>query len=260
MGILSRLFSKPKIEEERQIILGMVLLPTNSSYSYTVFFDELRPFVNISDESEDGAIATFKVGDAQVYLAYMDFPVPSKDIEGTAKYAYNWMSAVEDLKDHGSHIIIAISSTAVYNIIEKFKLHTKVICAMLTTGNAIGVYLGEQSLLIPKKDYLAYAGLMTDEDLPLNLWLYFGMRTIDEKTNGYTHGLKAFGKDELEVIESSRTISEIREWLFNITHYVLLSDIVFKDGQTAGLTQEEKIKITHSKGRFVEGLSFKFAY
>jgi hypothetical protein len=130
----------------------------------------------------------------------------------------------------------------------------------LRTTNAIGVYKGNQSLLIPKADYLNEAGAMSEEYLPLNLWIYFGLRVTDNENSGYTYGLKEFNKTEMEVVNSQKSLEDIRGFLFNIAHYVLEYDVTFQDGQTVGGSEDEKIAIKSSKGQFVEGVTFKLAY
>lgn len=131
----------------------------------------------------------------------------------------------------------------------------------LRTTNAIGVYKGNQSLLIVKEHYLQQAALMDDDNyLPLNIWIYFGLRKTKNGNNGYTYGLSAFNKAELEIIHSSKNLDDIRVFLYNIAHYVLDRDVTFKDGQTCGTSEDEKIAISYSKGHFVDGDSFKLAY
>jgi hypothetical protein len=131
---------------------------------------------------------------------------------------------------------------------------------LLRTTKSIGVYKGNQSLLIPKEDYLNEAELMDDDYFPLNLWVYFGLRVTDKGNSGYTYGLKEFNKEEFEVLNSSKDLEAIRGFLFNTAHYVLEYDVTFQEGQTIGSSEEEKISISYSKGQLVEGDTFKFAY
>jgi hypothetical protein len=120
--------------------------------------------------------------------------------------------------------------------------------------------MGNQSLLIPREDYLAEAALISEEYLPLNIWIYFGLRSTDQGNSGYTYGMKEFGKLELEVHNSSKSLEDVRAFLFNIAHYVLEFDVTFRDGQTVGSSEDEKISITTSKGQFVDGKTLKLAY
>lgn len=189
----------------------------------------------------------------------MPAPIPMGDIEETAKYAYNWDSAVEEVKEHKGHLIVSIMQGR-NNMVERYKIFTSVICSLLRTNNAIGVYMGNQSLLIRKDDYLQEAVGMSDEWYPLNLWIYFGLRNNNDKNSGYTYGLKEFNKRELEIVGSMRTLAEIRAFLYNMAHYVLDYNVEFKNGQTCGLLESEKIGIALSKGVFVDGETFKLAY
>jgi hypothetical protein len=43
---------------------------------------------------------------------------------------------------------------------------------------SIGVYEGSQSLLILKQDYLDIAEGMPGDSFQLNLWIYFGYKTV----------------------------------------------------------------------------------
>jgi hypothetical protein len=246
-------------DKTSEIILAMILLPNADSYSYDTLKKEIQKSYLMYDDDGNDIAAAFCIDDKQVQLAVMNFPVPYGDIEGTAQYAYNWEEALTDLKNHGAHIIIAISSK-LKTTIDTFKLQTRLVSAILNVTDAIGVYIGEQSLLIRKIDYLSEATSIDDEDLPLNLWIYFGVRINKDTNSGYTYGLKAFDKVELEVLNSNKSVWEIRQFLYDIAHYVLLGDIKFQDGQTIGHSADQKIKISYSKGKYVTGNSFKLAY
>jgi hypothetical protein len=251
-----------KINTEKKIILGMVMLQDDNSFDPKVFRKDFKDNYNkknIKEAAGDSSSFAFKIDDELIAIGHMPVPVPNGDIESTAKYAYNWGTAIDDLKDHKSHLIVSITSGG-QDQIKRFKIFTQVICSLLRTTNSLGVYKGSQSLLIAKDDYLNTASLMTDDHFPLDLWIYFGYRITDEGISSYTYGLKEFDKAEMEIINSAKTIEEISDFLFNMTHYVLDYDVTFKDGQTCGMSAEERIPITFSKGTLIEGDTFKLAY
>ena len=252
---------KKQIATQRKIILGMVILQDENSFDPAAFRKDFKKHYNknTKEASGDSSSFAFKIGDELIVVAHMPVPIPHGDIEGTAKYAYNWPTAIEDLKDHKSHLIVTITSGG-QDQINRFKIFTQVICSLLRTTNSLGVYKGNQSLLIPKDDYLDAGSLMTDDHFPLEHWIYFGYRITDEGISSYTYGLKEFDKSEMEIINSSKSIEEVSDFLFNMTHYVLDYDVTFKDGQTCGMSAEEKIAITLSKGIFIGGDTFKLAY
>jgi len=257
------MFNKKKSQDhsQRKIILGMVILRDENSFDSKAFRKDIKDNYpkNIKEPSDQGFSFAFKVDDELIVIGHMPIPIPRSDIEGTAKYAYNWETALEDLKEHKSHLIVSITSGG-HDQIKRFKIFTQVICSLLRTTNSIGVYEGNQSLLIRKKDYLSEASLMTIDYLPLNLWIYFGYRVTDKGNSGYTYGLKEFDKSEMEIIDSPKTIEEISKFLFNMTHYVLDRDVTFTDGETCGMSADERIRITFSKGKLVEGDTLKLAY
>jgi hypothetical protein len=257
------MFWKKKKEGENmaKTILGMIMLHDENSFNLNDFFLDLKKNYGyeINDAIGDTSSLAFTLNDELVGMGYISAPIPNKDIEQTAVYAYNWMSAVNDLQHHRSHIIISILN-GTENQVKRFKIFTQIICSILRTTDSIGVYMGNQSLLIPKKDYIYEASLMNDHHLPLRLWIYFGLRITDKGESGYTYGLKEFNKNELEILNSTKDINAISLFLLNISHYLLQENVTFKDGQTCGFSEDEKIEIKLSAGKFNEGDTFKLLY
>ena len=255
------MFFKSKKQPKGKIILGMIMLKDNDGFNLDNFSADFTSSYEhtIDNLSGDQTAASFEVDGETVAIGHMPVPIPNADLESTAEYAYTWQTAREDLKDHESHLIVSLLGKG-SNQILRYTIFTQVICSLLRTTDSIGVYKGNQSLLIPKNDYLEEAALMSDDYFPLDLWIYFGLRATSEGNSGYTYGLQEFNKNELEILNSSQDILSIRNFLFNMAHYVLEFDITFKDGQTCGMSEEEKVKITFSKGVLVEGKTFKLAY
>lgn len=239
----------------------MIILEDKSGFNTTNFTrdynDNYENAIQQTEGGSDGFVC--KIDDETVAIMHMGFPIPWEDIEATAKYAYNWPKVLNDVKLHQDHLVISIF-TGSNDPIKRFRIFTCVISSLLRTTNAIGVYKGNQSLLIPKDHYLQEASRMSDNYLPLNLWVYFGLRKTDGGNGGYTYGLTLFNKTEMEILDSSNSLRDIRGFLFNIAHYVLQYDVTFEDGQTCGLSKDEKISITYSEGLMVSGNTFKLGY
>jgi len=253
--------SKNKKKTESRIILGMIMLEDNSPFNLRLFLDDINGTGEymVGKSSGDENAATLVIDGEMVAIGSMPVAIPMGDIEGAAKYAYNWENALEEVKEHKAHLIVSIMQGG-DDIIKRYRIFTSVICSLLRTNRAIGVYMGNQTLLIPKGDYLQLAARMSDEWYPLNLWIYFGFGLNNDKNSGYTYGLKEFNKRELEVVDSSRKLDEIMAFLFNMTHYTLDYNVEFRDGQTCGLSDSERIGITLSKGVHIDGETFKLAY
>ena len=118
----------------------------------------------------------------------------------------------------------------------------------------------DHSLLLKKDFYLANTEGMSAQHLPLYNWIYFGIRPDNGHHSIYTYGLRDFGKEEMEIVDSEKPLEELREMIFNLAHYVLAYHVILKDGETIGISATQKLKITASKGQFLEGETLKIAY
>lgn len=246
---------------QSKIIIGMIPLNNNNAADIKLFKRDFKKHFDnsLNDLSGKDNSFAFKIDNELVAVGHIPTPITHGDIESTARYAYNWGTALEDLINHKSHLIVTVMNGG-HDQLKRFKIFTKVICSLLRTTDAVGVYKGFQSLLIPKQVYLSIAEGMSDDFFPLNLWIYFGYRITKTGNSGYTYGLKEFDKHEIEIVDSAKIIGEIEKFLYNMTHYILERDISFKEGQTCGMSADEMIPITFSKGLFVGGETFKLAY
>jgi hypothetical protein len=248
-------------QEESGMLLGMIMLKEEQSFDTATFYKDFQSNYshNLKEPRADKTLILFEVQGETAAVSMIGAPIPLTDIEQAAKYSYNWPTAEEDLKKHKSHLIVSLT-TCKNDPIKCFRLFTEILCSLLTTTVSHGVYLGSTSLLIPKADYLSEAQLMSEVYLPLNLWIYFGLKVTKEGNCGHTYGCTQFNKKELEIVNSTRNLDEIRGFLFNTAHYILEHDVQFKPGETIGISPEESILIDYSKGHSVSGESFKFFY
>lgn len=248
----------PKENSQSKILLAMPMFTNGDRYDLNLVVDSLKNVWRLKVSSIEGNndTAILTIDGEMVAIAYMPVPIPIGDIEGTAKYAYNWQSVVDDLKEMNGHSIVSIMAGK-KPAIDRFKLLTKVLYSILATSNAIGVYQGSQSLLIPKEQYLNSTEQIKDDELPIGLWVYIGLRKTDKGNSVYTYGLTEFSKQEIEVINSRLDLEELYDFITNISAYVINSNVILKSGETFGYTADQKVKITSSKGHFVEGQSLK---
>ena len=102
---------------------------------------------------------------------------------------------------------------------------------------------------------------MKSEDIvPLLNLIHFGLVGSEAGVSGYTNGLKSFGKDEIEVLDSQASPAELRDFLIDIAGYVIDRDVTLRDGETIGFTAEQKLPITRSEGVYAEGDSLKIQF
>lgn len=195
----------------------------------------------------------YEVEGMRLILGYMDFAVPEEEAEYHAQFNYMWKDAVEITKTHSAHMIVTVMGDGAPQ--EKGVLYTKAITTLCRQENVVGVYAN--SVVYEPKFFVAMSELLENNQLPIFNLIWFGLGRSEDGTSGYTCGLNCFGKDEIEVINSKQTPAELRDFLINIADYVVSEDVILHDGETIGLTAEQRLRIVRSEGVNVEGWSLK---
>ena len=57
-----------------------------------------------------------------------------------------------------------------------------------------------------------------------------GLYRREEGLCGYTDGLAAFGKEEIEVLDTQAALGDLHSFLLDLASYVLEEDVTFHDG------------------------------
>ncbi|CAL2085946.1 DUF4261 domain-containing protein [Tenacibaculum sp. 190524A05c] len=252
---------KKKTTNSSSVILGMVLLEDPNSFDLKKTVNELRTKWKLKvDESEsDDKASVLLVDDYRIVIANIAAPIPGKEVENAAEYNYFWKNGAQEASKHKGHIVVSIMNAG-KNPVQENVLYSKIASAVMNNSSSLGIYIGGRTLVLKKDFYLANVEMMTEEDLPLYNWIYFGIKQLNGKQSVYTYGLSDFGKMEMEIIDSNKSIQEINEMMFNITHYVIAYNVKLRDGETIGLSAEQKLKISESKGKFLGGNTLKIEF
>ena len=110
------------------------------------------------------------------------------------------------------------------------------------------------------ENYIQSAMLMKEGEIPLMDLVFIGLYHNEKGTSCWTNGLRSFGKEELEVIDSSQTPAEIYDLIFDLCSYIIQEGAVLRDGETCGFSMEQKLPITLSEGVYVNGRSLKIGF
>jgi hypothetical protein len=261
MGFFDKFKKKGKdtlVQKKNSLIISMPMFNSEENYSLDKIVNDLKSYWNldVTEISGDDSVATFKVENETVAVAFMPAPIPSEEFESIMGFNYLWKNSKEELSTLKSHTIVSVLGSHTDNV-ERFKILTKVNASILrTTDNSLGIYQGSQTLLLPKNLYLDFADFLLNDMLPIQLWVYVGV-IDDEKSSIYTYGMKEFGKSEVEIINSTMTSDELYDFLLPILNYIIESDVTLKDGETIGFSAEQKIKITKSKAVYLDEESLK---
>lgn len=213
-----------------------------------------------AEMDEESVTAVFSVDNMMATIGLVPAPVPDDEAVQNAETNFRWKEAVEVTKSHKAHLIVAVLSHD-KPMVEAGTLLVKLSAACLKQQHAIAI--NTAGTVMEPNVYKEYAkGAIEDGMFPILDLVFFGIYSNDNgKTiSGYTFGLQNFGKDEIEVLDSQHSASEIFEFLVDVANYVVEQDVILKDGETIGFSEEQKLPITKSGSRVLdfETLKIKF--
>jgi len=229
--------------------IGFVLL-NDANFDWPRFRHNLKEDWNITfeDEVKDGAVV-FRADDMTVACSLLPNPVPNGEAEASAKNNLLWKDASEAVAKHAAHVLVAVMDTEdpkEQDPVSAGMLLCKVASSMLKLKNTIGIY--RNPTVFERSFYIEVAEGLKKGQMPIPIMLHFGMYVNKESLLcGFTYGLRALGKQEIEVIGSHAQPQELFSFLLSISEYILSEDIELKDGETIGFTEEQRLPITVSK-------------
>lgn len=254
-------------EDKSGVFNGFVLLNSTECDMEQIKANLLQDWnisTSVADEDEPQAaeekegILVFEAEGCMLALSFIDAPIPDGEADFYAQGNYLWREAAEVTATHVAQIIVAVFSKS-GSPIDSGKLYAKLAASCLKLPNAVGLYMS--GTVFEPRFYLDMAELLKTEDsVPLMNLVHFGLVGSEKGLSGYTCGLKAFGKDEIEVLDSQTTPAELRDFLIDISLYVVEQNVTLRDGETIGFSEEEKLPITRSEGVYVEGESLKIPF
>lgn len=242
--------------KEGNVVAGFVLYNTDDvdiSGFIQMMKDEWD--IDVINEVSDGSIV-FNYDNMTVACTAMKMPVPDKEAENAAKYNILWKDGEKAVAEHKSHVILAVVNK--YDPIKQAVLFAKAAYCLLKIDGAIGIY--KDPTAYEKDFYINFAETIKDDELPMPILIYAGLYLASTGICAFTSGLRFFGKEEIEIIDSGKTPDEVVGFLYSIAEYVVSEDVTLQDGETIGFTEEQKLPITVSKGVSVNGDSIKIKF
>ncbi|MDL2234290.1 DUF4261 domain-containing protein, partial [Ruminococcaceae bacterium OttesenSCG-928-L11] len=220
--------------------------------------DEYDEDMEEEEIASDEYTLVFEVDGMLATVALMPGPVPEGEAEHNAATNYLWPEAVEETKRHVAHLVVAVLPRD-NDYLQAGQLLVKLCETCMRDDGAIGIYTA--GTVFQPAFYREAAAVMHDGELPYLNWVYFGLcQSENGWMNGYTYGLECFGKAEIEVLDTVANPSELRDFLFNISAYVLSSNVTLRDGETIGFTADQKLPITLSEGVYLDGETLKIGF
>jgi len=253
---------QPASTDERRSLLAMPLL-RDMEFNPDAVIRRLRNHWGVSIRDEDVNVSSPKdktcvwhIEGYMVTMSLLPCRVPDGEFDSLFPVSLYWRNAEEETATHQSHVIVYVSSET-GTAIERYSLFTKVVESILAETNSLGVYQGNQTLLISREIYLGMSQMLLNGDLPLLLWIFIGIGGSSKGNMLYTFGLTGFDKMEMEIVDSQQDVDDLYEFLVNICGYVISNDITFTKGETLGYTEDVAATIDISKGICLDGNTIK---
>ena len=207
---------------------------------------------------EDGEGALVFEADGMTAAVHLyPFPVPHGEAEENAAHNYLWPEAQETARRHRGQLLISVLAGE-EDPLEAARLQVKLVCAACRQAGVLGVYAN--GTVYQPEFYEGAAGMMEDGSLPLLNLVWPGLYRREGGLCAYTDGMRAFGRDEMEVLDAGAEPGDLRGFLLDIADYVLENGVALQDGETIGFGEDQRLAITRSAGVWHQGMTLKIQY
>lgn len=191
----------------------------------------------------------FEAEGCMLAVSFINAPVPDDEAVRNAGSNYLWRQAVQVTQTHVAQLIVAVFKREASQL-DAAAVYTKLVSSCLKLPNAIGIYTSG-TVFQPEFYQEVTENMKQEGQFPLLNLIYFGLVQTENGFGGYTIGLQNFGKDEIEVLDSSYEPADLRDFLADIAWYIISADVTLHDGETIGFSEEQKLAITRSAGVYL---------
>lgn len=234
-------------------IAGFALYKTET-FDWEAFTRQLKDDWGIVPNKErDKNALVFEMDNMTVALSFMEKPIPNGDAEKAAAYNVLWVDGPKAVKEHKTYMMLAVINKI--EPLAQATLFAKIACSLMKQDGAIGVY--KDPTVYEKQFYIDFADTIKQGECPMPILIYAGIYRSQGGFSAFTSGLRFFGFEEMEIIDSKQEPDTILSFLLSVSEYVITQKAELKDGETIGFTEEQKIPIKVSEGVSVTGNSVK---
>lgn len=240
------------------------ILLNESTFSAEKLVKDLKNDWNI-DVSDDDIndkedVFIFTVDGMMTTVCLMPMPIPNDEAVNCAKTNFRWPNAVSVAKLHKAHLLVSVLSKD-QSPIQAGSAMVKVCSSCLKQKTAVAINTLE-TVFSPDFYIQCAEQYLHNNAFPIMNLVFFGVysQSTENKICGYTYGMKYFYKSELEIIDSSRSVEEVVNFLISTASYVIEYDVLLQDGETIGFSDAERHPIRKSEGIAVDGQTLKISF
>lgn len=205
---------------------------------------------------EENSLAFCHQG-AEVIVKFVPEPAAEDAMERAARRNYTWRNAVASVKRHCAQLSVRVCLGEL-SAMEAGSLLVKVVAACCEQPGAIGVYAN--GTVYQKEQYKHFSGMARAGVFPVQNLVWMGHYNGKKGLCGYTFGLRQFGYDEIEVLNSTASEQELDDFLLRLTNQIVYHNVVLKHGEIIGFQAWHRLAVTRSRGVAVPGESIKVEF
>lgn len=182
---------------------------------------------------------------AGVVVKLVPEPAAGDMVEKAAKRNYTWRNAVLSVKRQCAQLFVMVTPGGL-SAMEAGTLLVKVVAACCAQPGVLGVFAN--GTVYQKEQYQHYSGMARAGVFPVQDLIWMGHYNGKKGLCGYTLGLRQFGYDEIEILNSSASEQELDDFLLRLTNHIVYHDVVLKHGEIIGFQAWHKLAVTRSRG------------
>ncbi|MDO4711628.1 MAG: DUF4261 domain-containing protein [Peptostreptococcaceae bacterium] len=237
-----------KEENNSGSFVGFVLLE-DDSWDMDRFGEDLAKDWGITysekDETHNENSLVFEYEGMMCAVSLMPAPIPNDEALENARNNFMWEDAVEVTARHQAHLMIAVLGTDA-DMIDRSLMMVKLVASACKSDNVLGVYMS--GTVFEPEFYIDSAQAINEGYFPVTDLIWFGLYRGERGVCAYTYGMQMFGKDNIEILDTTLEPPDLYDFLVQIATYVITSDVTLKDGETIGFSEDQKCKIKRSPG------------
>ncbi|MBQ2369998.1 MAG: hypothetical protein II301_07780 [Peptococcaceae bacterium] len=250
--ILTEEYTEAEVQNYTGSFCGFVLL--NGSYDLHALAQRLQQIYGIAIQSNhaeemlddaNGIVhdLMLDVPGAMVTISFLNDPIPDGEVESAAMHA-EWEGAKLAASKHRAHLMIAVLPDTM-PAHEAGLLYCRILSVALEDAAVLAVYTSG-TVLEPIQ--FCYNTEKSGNVLPLNNLIFVGTYERDGGMCGYTMGLDAFGKDELEILDCKESPELIHRVLY------MCADKMIHENKSAAWYITVDVDGTQWEGRRKDGV------
>lgn len=211
----------------KEFELNHILLNLRQSWGIKVNAD-----MEEYEESENSV--AFAIEDMNCFINFIDSKIPDEEITLKASFNYMFEDGVQRCKSHKSYLAIGVVGGE--NRVKSAILFTKIATACLQEYNMIAIYTPYN--VIEADAFIDEASFIKQDFLPIKNWIYIGfIKNEGDSLSAYTIGMKAFLKDEMEILNSYEEPETLRNRLLNLAYFLIDNDTELSEDETLTLKE-----------------------